>query len=199
MGVAMDALTTPYKVLKRGRVKPGETVAIFGAGGGVGIHQIVMAKWARAKIIAIDVAENKFQACIDAGADHFVNPEEVDTLEAVLELTNGEGVDVAIDYVSTTGTLETASKTLGKHGRMVTLGGAGESFQANALEMLLKEQDLLGSRYATRTEILETYDLILRGDVWPIVTDIRPMEEAEDIHQRVEIGDIIGRAAVLIA
>ena len=64
--------------------------------------------------------------------------------------------------------------------------------------MLLKEQDLLGSRYVTRAEILETYDLVARGEVWPIVTDIRPMKEAEAIHERVEKGEVTGRAAILI-
>ena len=87
---------------------------------------------------------------------------------------------------------------MGRHGRLVTLGGAGGTFQANALEMLLKEQDLLGSRYATRVEILETYDLVARGELWPIVTDIRPMEEAEAIHERVEEGEVTGRAAIII-
>ena len=198
MGVTMDALTTPYKVLKRGRVRPGETVAVFGAGGGVGIHQLMLAKWANARAIAVDVAESKFQACRDAGAEEVINPQEIDVVEALMDLTNGKGVDVAIDYVSSSVTLEAAATSLGRHGRLVTLGGAGGTFQANALEMLLKEQDLLGSRYATRVEILETYDLVARGELWPIVTDIRPMEEAEAIHERVEKGEVTGRAAIII-
>ena len=198
MGVAMDALATPYKVLSRGRVQAGETVAVFGAGGGVGIHQVMMAKWARARVIAVDVAESKFDACREAGADAVINPAKVDAVEALMDLTNGQGVDVAIDYVSHTSTLETACKSLGHHGRMVTLGGAGESFNADSLAMLLKEQDLLGSRYVTRAELLATYDLIARGDVWPIVSDIRPLEEAEAVHELVEKGAITGRAALLI-
>ena len=46
IGVVTDALATPYKVLRRARVKAGETVAVIGAGGGLGIHQVMMAKWA---------------------------------------------------------------------------------------------------------------------------------------------------------
>jgi propanol-preferring alcohol dehydrogenase len=80
----------------------------------------------------------------------------------------------------------------------VTLGGAGQRFQVSALDLLLKEQDLLGSRYVTRSEILETLDLVARGEVWPIVTEIRPLEEAEALHERVERGQVIGRAALLI-
>jgi D-arabinose 1-dehydrogenase-like Zn-dependent alcohol dehydrogenase len=115
-----------------------------------------------------------------------------------MDLTNGDGIDVAIDYVSSTATLEAGAKALGKRGRLVTLGGAGETFQANAFDLLVNEQSLLGSRYVTRLEVLETLDLAARREIWPIVTDIRPMAEAEALHEAVERGEIIGRAALRI-
>jgi len=198
IGVITDALATPYKVLKRARVRAGETVAVFGAGGGVGIHQVVMAKWARARVIAVDVARNKFDACRKAGADEVVDASRGDVADALLDLTHGEGVDAAIDYVSSTATLEAGAKALARRGRLVTLGGAGQTFRASAMDMLLKEQDLLGSRYVTRSEILETLELVARGEVWPIVTEIRPLAEAEALHERVERGQVTGRAALLI-
>jgi D-arabinose 1-dehydrogenase-like Zn-dependent alcohol dehydrogenase len=199
IGVVTDALATPYKVLGRAQVKAGETVAVFGAGGGVGIHQLMLAKWARARVIAVDVAPDKFEACRKAGADEVVNASDGDVVQALLDLTHGRGVDVAIDYVSVTSTLEAAAKSLARRGRMVTLGGAGKSFQVSAFDMLYKEQALLGSRYVTRREIMETFDLVARGEIWPIVTDIRPWTEAEAIHARVERGEVIGRAALLIS
>src|SRR5450759_1546416 len=119
IGVITDAVATPYKVLGRARIKAGETVAVFGAGGGVGIHQVMMAKWARARVIAVDVAADKFDACRKAGADEVVNASNCDVAEALLDLTRGQGVDVAIDYVSTTSTLEAGAKALGRHGRLV--------------------------------------------------------------------------------
>jgi D-arabinose 1-dehydrogenase-like Zn-dependent alcohol dehydrogenase len=198
IGVINDALATPYKVLRRARIKAGETVAVFGAGGGVGIHQVMMAKWARARVIAVDVAREKFDACRRAGADEVVDASSGDAAQALIELTHGEGVDVAIDYVSLTSTLEAGASALGRHGRLVTLGGAGQPFRASSLDMLLKEQDLLGSRYVTRLEVLETLELVARREVWPIVTDIRPLAEAEALHERVERGQVTGRAALLI-
>jgi D-arabinose 1-dehydrogenase-like Zn-dependent alcohol dehydrogenase len=199
IGVVTDALATPYKVLRRAQIKAGETIAVFGAGGGVGIHQVMMAKWARAKVIAVDVAADKFDACRKAGADEVVNASDCDVVEALLDLTSGRGVDVAIDYVSTTLTLEAAAKALARRGRLVTLGGAGKSFQMSASDLLYKEQTVLGSRYVTRSEILETFDLVVRGEIWPLVSDIRPLAEAEALHERVERGDVIGRAALLIS
>src|ERR1043166_1139932 len=199
IGVVTDALATPYKVLRRARVKPGETVAIFGAGGGVGIHQVMMAKWARARVIAIDIAAGKFDACRKAGADEGINPHNADAAAALLDLTHGEGVDVVIDYVSATSTLEAGAKALGRHGRLVTLGGSGQPFTASARDMLNKEQDLLGSRYVTRTEILAAFDLVARGEVWPLVTEVRPLAEAEAVHERVERGEVTGRAVLRVS
>ena len=81
---------------------------------------------------------------------------------------------------------------------MVTLGGAGKVFRVDAMQMLLKELDLLGSRYVTRSEVLDTLALVARGELWPLVTDIRPMAEAEALHERLEQGTVIGRAALLV-
>ena len=199
IGVITDALATPYKVLRRARVKAGETVAVIGAGGGLGIHQLMMAKWAKARVIAVEIAANKFEACRKAGADAVVNPKSGDVVQALLDLTGEEGVDVVVDYVSTTATLEAGAKALGRHGRLVTLGGAGQPFHASAMDLLNKEQELLGSRYVTRTDILEACELVARGEIFPLVTELRPLEEAEAVHARVEKGEVIGRAALRIA
>ena len=124
MGVITDALATPYKVLRRASIKGGETVAVIGAGGGIGIHQVMMAKWANARVIAVDIAANKFDACRKAGADEVVNPKDGDLVEALRDLTHGKGVDVVIDYVSTAATQEAGMKALAQRGRLVILGGA---------------------------------------------------------------------------
>ncbi len=198
IGVISDAIATPLKVLRRARIKAGETVCVFGAGGGLGIHQLMLARWAGTRVIAIETKAEKFDACKEAGADEVVDASGGDVAGALLELTGGRGVDVAIDYVSATTTLETGARALGKRGRLVALGGAGQPFQADALAMLLGEQELLGSRYVTRAEIVEALKLVARGEIQPLVTDIRPLEEAEALHEQVEKGEVIGRAALII-
>ena len=176
----------------------GEIVDV-GAGGGLGIHQVMMAKWVHARVVAVDTVASKLDACRKAGAEHVVDASSCDVTQALLDLTQGRGVDVSIDYVSSTATLEAGAKALGRRGRLVTLGGAGKSFQVSSLDMLLKEQDLLGSRYVTRSEILDTLDLVARREVWPIVTEVRAMEQAEALHERLERGEVTGRAALLVS
>jgi propanol-preferring alcohol dehydrogenase len=198
MGVITDALATPYKVLRRAQVKGGETVAVIGAGGGVGIHQVMMAKWANARVIAVDTAADKFDACRKAGADEVVNPRDGDVVEVLRDLSHG-GVDVVIDYASTAATLEAGVKALGQRGRLVILGGAAQTFPAPGRDMLTKEQAILGSRYVTRAEILDACDLVARGEVWPLVTELRPLQEAEVVHDLVERGAVTGRAVLQVA
>src|SRR6187431_2542716 len=161
IGVVTDALATPYKVLRRASIKAGETVAVIGAGGGLGIHQLMMAKWARARVLAVDTKPEKFNACRKAGADEMVDASIGRVAEQLLDLTGGQGVD----YVSATATLEAGVKALGRRGRLVTLGGSGKPFQVPAADLLNKEQDVLGSRYVTRSEVLESLDLVARGEV----------------------------------
>jgi threonine dehydrogenase-like Zn-dependent dehydrogenase len=118
--------------------------------------------------------------------------------EQLLEATGGKGVDVAIDFVSTAATAEAAIAALGKGGRFVTLGGHGATFSANPGEMLRKELELLGSRYATKEEVRESIELVARGELWPVVTEKLPLEQAEALHQRLENAWVTGRAALMM-
>jgi len=199
VGVICDAIATPYKVLRRGRIGPLDTVAVFGAGGGLGLQQVVMCKWARARVIAVETAQHKFATCRDAGADAVVDASSEDVVAAIRDLTKGAGVDVAVDYVSSTRTLEQATAALGIGGRLLTLGGAaGKPFTVDPRAMLQKELELMGSRYCTRQEVIDSLALAARGEVWPIVTETYPLEQAEAAHQRLAQGLITGRAALII-
>jgi len=202
VAVICDAVATPYKVIRRARIAPMERVAVIGAGGGVGIHMVMMARWAHAVVIAVDVAEEKLDKCREVGADATVNASDGRMTEALLDLTGGNGVDVVVDFVSTPKTLTDGVKALGTGGRLVTLGGGGGStpFEALGRELLSKELEVLGSRYCTRQEVYETLELAARGDIWPLVTEKCPFDAkaALAIHERLETGDVLGRAALMI-
>src|SRR3954471_21389291 len=104
-GVVCDAIATPVKVTRKARLSPTDTVVVFGAGGGLGVHMLQVARWAHArKVIAVDVATSKRQASIDAGADAFVDASQGEVAQQLLDLTRGKGIDVAIDFVSSAAT-----------------------------------------------------------------------------------------------
>lgn len=198
VGVISDAIATPWKVLRRARVGPMDTVAVFGAGGGLGIHMLMMARWAHARTIAVDIRPEKFDACRKAGADEVVDAGRNDAVEALVELTGGRGVDVAIEFAGTESALSAAVRCLGAGGRLVTLAGSHE-LRIDSGFIRDREIDLLGSRYCTRQELMDSLAICARGDVWPMITEVADMNGAEALHDRIERGEVTGRAALRIA
>jgi D-arabinose 1-dehydrogenase-like Zn-dependent alcohol dehydrogenase len=200
VGVITDAIATPVKLINKARVQPGDTVAVIGAGGGLGLQMVAVAKWAKARVIAVDVRSDKFDACRDAGADDIIDASASDMTEAVLELTNGRGVDVITDFVANGKTLDTATRALGKGGRLAILGGAGlgNSWEISGNWIKAGEREIIGSKYATKAEVRKALEIVARGELWPIVTETCKLEDLEALHQRVEQGLVTGRAAVIV-
>ena len=197
--VITDAIVTPYKVVRRARIKPLETVDIFGAGGGIGLHMVMMARWAHARVIAIDIQPAKLEKCLELGAEAIVDASRENVTEALDSITNGRGVDVAVDFVSKPETLEAGVESLAKGGRLVTLGGSSKSpFSVLPSQMVRKELELMGNLSSTRQERIDALNLVARGEIWPLVTETYPLEDAERVHARLDEGAITGRAAIVM-
>ena len=197
--VICDAIVTPYKVIRWARIAPLETVAVFGAGGGLGIHMVMMAAWAHARVIAVDVSAEKLEACREAGAEAVVDASKENVVEALKALTGGRGVDVAVDFVSQVSTLEAGADSLAKGGRLVTLGGYSPvPFRVSASWLLQGEREIMGSRAFSKQDIVDALELCARGQVRPLVTETYRLEEAEKVHARLEAGLITGRAAIVM-
>ncbi|MFQ5896437.1 MAG: alcohol dehydrogenase catalytic domain-containing protein, partial [Nitrospinota bacterium] len=202
VAVICDAVATPYKVVRRARLAPLEDVLVVGAGGGVGIHMVMMARWAGARVIGVDLGEAKLQAAMEAGAHAVIDASKDDVVGSARRLTGGRGVDVAISFVGSPKAMEPAFRSLGPGGRLIALAGAAEGpFSLHPRDLLSGEREVLGSRYVTKQELIETLALVARGDIWPKVTERVPfeLEAVEEIHRRLEEGSVIGRAVVVFA
>ena len=199
VSVVCDAVATPYKVIRHAGVRPMENVAVVGAGGGVGIHMVMMARWAGARVIAVDIAGDKLGKCRDVGAHDTVDASKENLEEALRDLTGGAGVDVVVDFVCTAEGVEGGLRGLGKGGRFLAMGANRiERFPFSPRELLREEQQIMGSRYATRQEVVDSLELAARGDVWPLVSETYPLEEANLVHQRLREGKVTGRAALVM-
>ena len=199
VAVISDAIVTPYKVIRWARIAPLENVAVFGAGGGLGVHMVMMAHWAHARVIAVDISAEKLKTCREMGADAVVDASKENVVEALKELTGGRGVDVAVDFVSQVSTLEAGANALGKGGRLVTLGGNSPlPFSVSGAKLLQNEQEIMGSRAFTKQDIIDCLELCARGQVRPLVTETYRLEEAEKVHARLDAGLITGRAAIVM-
>ena len=162
-GIISDAIATPLKVIKKARIGITDKVGVIGAGGGLGIHMLRMLNLYNVKTIAIETKQIKEKSCRDSGASEFINPNSNSKKEVIEDFTNNSGLDVVIDFVSSKSSLEIGTELLGSGGRLVTLGGSGEFFNIDSGNMLLKEIEIIGSRYCSKQEVIDSLNLVSNG------------------------------------
>lgn len=110
-------------VLNTMAVKPGESIAVFGVGG-IGLSAVLAADLAHAgAIVAVDVVDSKLELAQEIGATHSVNARLQDPLSAILEITEGIGVDYAIEAAGRPDTMETAFQSVRDDGGLCVLAG----------------------------------------------------------------------------
>jgi alcohol dehydrogenase len=122
-----DILPTSYEVgAVNGQVRPGDTVAIVGAGP-IGLAAILSSRlYSPGHVVAIDLAETRLEAAKRLGADITINPATQDPLEALTMLTGGRGVDVAIEAVGVPETFELCARLVRPGGHVANIGVHGK-------------------------------------------------------------------------
>jgi alcohol dehydrogenase len=109
-----------------GQVKPGDTVAIVGSGP-IGLAALLTAQfYSPARLILIDMDDNRLQVARAFGATHTINFKQVKVEETIQALTQGGGVDVAIEAVGTPGSFDTCQAIIGAGGRIANIGVHGK-------------------------------------------------------------------------
>jgi len=186
---------TSYHAFKQStRLKPGETVLVLGAAGGVGITAVEIAKALGARVIAAASSDEKLAFAREAGADETINYSEASLRDAVKELTGGKGVDVVYDPVG--GDLaQAALRSLTWHGRYLVIGFAcGEipGFPANIA--LLKEASIIGVWWGTWSErnpgdslqnMMELTAMVESGKLNPRVTESYLLDQYVDAFKAI--------------
>ncbi|MDE3088300.1 MAG: zinc-binding dehydrogenase, partial [Chloroflexota bacterium] len=177
-------------------VQPGERVVITGAGGGVGVHAIQLARLMGAFVMAVDIGAEKLALARELGADVAFDSSAGDFSGAVKEWTRGEGADVVLELVGTA-TFEFSLQSLARGGRMVIVGShSGATLAASPQAMIANEWELLGSRNVTKRELAQVVELVAAGRVRPIVTGKFSLEETESLHQRLRRREVVGRVVI---
>ena len=195
--VIANAIGTPYHALtKRARLQPGERVIITGAGGGVGVHAVQLARLMGAFVMGVDIGAQKLQMARDMGADVVYDASSGDFSALAREWSGGEGADVVLEMVGTA-TFQSSLKSLGRGGRMVIVGShTGTELAASPQAMIANEWEILGSRNVTKRELVEAVALVASGRIRPVVTGTYPLEQAESLHDRLRRQEIIGRVVL---
>ena len=177
-----------------GKLRPGETALVTGAGGGLGMHAIQLARLAGALVIAQTSSPEKADQIRALGAQTvIVHSRGEDFSNAVKKANGGLGVDVAIDNVGSQ-LFESIRRSMGIGGRWIMIGQlTGEFVPFNPAQLFLKNVSMLSATSTTRKQLDDCLALVGRGVIKPIVSLALPLEQAARAHKLVEMGKSAGR------
>ncbi|HEX9532019.1 MAG TPA: zinc-binding dehydrogenase [bacterium] len=194
------ALGTGYHaVVTRGRVQAGETVVVLGAGG-VGLHALQFARVAGCRIVAVDINQSKLDAARSIGTDEALLLQEAQP--RVREMTGGRGADLVIDCVGNGEATQNALGLVRKGGRIVQVGYTTDATHFPRLPtdaVALREVSLIGARYITRPELARAIELVSRGLVRPVISDVMDFSQANEALARVRADEAVGRIVLQVA
>lgn len=176
--VMMCSSATSFHALRKARMQPGETVAVFGAGG-LGMSAIQLAKvFGALQVYAVDISDDKLRLAESFGAIP-VNARDGDPVAQIQRLTGGKGVDVALEVIGLPLTMKQAVQSLGLFGRAVMVGITRAPFEVDSyFELIGKEAEIIGSDDHLMTELLQLVEFARRGllDLSQVVTRTVPLE-----------------------
>lgn len=172
-------------------LKPGETVLINGASGGLGAHQIQLARALGARVIAVTGSADKREFLQSLGA-HEVIVSHGSYSAQVWQLTGKRGVDVAMENLGHT--LEDTLRSMSLGGRVVVLGNVDPGAVAVSPGLLIgRRLKVQGSGSATLEELRTALALIAAGQVKPLIDRVLPFPDVAQAHALLESRQVNGR------
>jgi propanol-preferring alcohol dehydrogenase len=187
---------TAYGAVKNATLHPDDNVVIVGTGG-LGLMAIQLAKAVTgAKIIAMDLDDQKLDVAKKNGADITINSKKEDPVKAIMELTDKLGADAVIDFVNSSKTVETDMQFLRRRARLVLVGLFGGELKLSLVSMPTRAYRLIGSYTGTLSDMVELVSLAKRGVIKPVVSNRFKLDQATEALTMLKDGKIIGRGVI---
>ena len=185
-------LTAWRALVTRGRLRNGETLLVTGASGGVSTAAIQIGHYLGARVFAV-TSRTHVERVRALGADVVYDRGEVDFSKELWRDTGKRGADVIVDSVGAAFFGQNV-RALARGGRLVIYGATtGPAAQLNLPLTFWKQIDVLGSTMASPAEFRAVMDLIVRGELKPVVDAVLPLSAAREAHERLEAGAVFGK------
>jgi alcohol dehydrogenase len=187
-----------HMAIHRGRLQPGQQVLITAASGGMGTAAIQIARLAGAgRIYAVTGSAKKIAPLLQLGATHVLNHRVEDLPGRIMELTQGQGVDLALENVGGE-MLPSCMRCLGMDGTLVSAGQHGGRFCTVDVELLYRRHlNVLGTRGATRLEQRQVLALAGEGKLDPVISHVLPLAQAAEAHRVLERQEQLGKIVLV--
>jgi NADPH:quinone reductase-like Zn-dependent oxidoreductase len=184
-------------LMTHARIRPADTVLIWGAGSGVGSAGLQIARLFAGRVIATAGAAWKLERAKALGADEVINHTDQSVADEVRRLTDRRGVDVVFDHVGAQ-TWETSIKVLARGGRLVTCGAtSGPEATTDIRYVFGRRLSIHGTWLGTKRELHELWPLVAAGRLSPIVHTVLPLAQAADAHRIMERREQFGKIVLV--
>jgi NADPH:quinone reductase-like Zn-dependent oxidoreductase len=191
--VPLVFLTAWHMLVGRAGIRLGQTVLVLGAGSGVGIAAIQIAKMFHARVITTAGDETKLEKARALGADYGIDHYKQKISQEVRRITNKEGVDIVVEHVGAA-TWDESVKSLKPGGTIVTCGSTTGPNAAFDLRFLYSRQfNFLGSYMGTMGELHEVLGHVFAGRLKPVVDRTFPLQETRAAHEHMEKSQMFGK------
>ncbi len=206
-GLSVTYGTAIHGLKDRGRLRPGETVAVLGAAGGAGLAAVEIAKLMGARVIAVASSEEKLAVCRDHSADELLNYRATDLKTGLRALTGGAGVDVVYDCVGGDAA-EAALRAIAWQGRFLVIGFASGEIPKIPLNLLLlKGADVIGVFWGEavkrdpgghRRNMNEVLSWVAQGKLAPRVHATYPLADIRAAIRVLEKREAVGKVVLTL-
>lgn len=195
----LATLTAWRMLMTRARLQPGETVLIWGIGGGVALAALAVAKLAGARAIVTSRSQEKLARARVLGADHALHHSGQDLAKEVRALTGRRGADVVVDTVGVE-TWEQSLRCLARKGRLVTCGAtSGPIVSTDVRKLFWYQWSIMGSTMGSDAEFAAIARLAEQGRLRPELDRSYPLVEAEAAFARLSRGEQLGKIVIEVA
>lgn len=172
------SVTASHMLFALAGLQHGETVLVMGAGSGVGMMAVQLAKLAGARVITTVGSEDKIPKAVVLGADAVIDHSKEKVSERVKLLTEGRGVDVVVEHIGPE-VWDTCVESLSKGGRLITCGATtGGDVTLNLRAVFSHQLTIKGSYMGTRAELVKAAELIGQKRLIAVIDRTFPLQEA---------------------
>ncbi len=202
-GVDPDAATslacsglTAYTAIKKSNQNSPEFIVIVGAGG-LGLMGVQIAKAiTNAKIICVDLDDQKLETAKKMGADYTINSKDPETAQKIMTICNDKGADSVVDFVNAPLTAKLDFAILRKRGNLVLVGLFGGSIELSLVTIPLKAIVIQGAYTGNYSDMIELLELARTGTINPVISKRYSLDDAHIALDDLKARKIIGRAVI---
>jgi NADPH:quinone reductase-like Zn-dependent oxidoreductase len=195
--VILPFLTAWQMVVHKARVAPGDVVLVQGAGSGIGVAAIQIAKLHGARVIATASTQEKLARAKALGADEGIDYASTDFVAAARALTGKRGVDAVIEHVGGE-TFAGSLRAVRAGGRVVTCGAtAGFHPNIDLRHIFFRQVEVLGSTMGSKADLLAVLGHVAAGRLKPVVDRVLPLAQAGEAHAVLERREAFGKIVLV--